>query len=252
VDRLRRFEGVLLAVNVSLACIVGKTVVEVGTFVLVSALILAALYGFNDAWDATGDRGNPRKNQRLVEAHLALRREVAIVLVAVALVSLTLALVGSGWPSALAAALILVVNALYSRVFKGVPVLDVVWCGVWGAVYAAIVTRAWPLLFVVGVMTAVCHVYQTLADREVDARNGIRTIAARTPSAVPLTLVALCAALGGALIACFEFPWPVAVSAFFPVVPYLAVHSFQVGWLLTKAYFGVLWLLVLSAYYATH
>ncbi|GIW45067.1 MAG: hypothetical protein KatS3mg077_2349 [Candidatus Binatia bacterium] len=252
VDRLRRFEGVLLAINVSLAFLLGKTVVEVGTFVLVSALILAALYGFNDAWDATGDRGNPRKNQELVAAHLALRKEVAIALVVIAVACVGLALAGSGWPAALAVVVILIVNGAYSGVFKGVPVVDVVWCGFWGAAYASIVTRDWSLLCVVGIMTAVCHVYQTLADREVDVRNGIRTIAAGTPGAVPVTLLGLCMLLAVVLVAALEIPGLAAISAFFPIVPYLTVPKFQVGWLLTKAYFGVLWLVVLGAYYATH
>ncbi len=248
VDRLRRLEGALLAVNVSWLAVGEPHPGEATALVLASLLVLTALYGFNDSWDAAGDTNNPRKNRWLAEAHLAYRKQVALVLLWLSSGSLLFAWVGGGLPSAFAVAAVLAVNALYSFSLKGVPLLDVVWCGLWGATYAAIVRPPWPLLAVVGLMTAVCHVYQTASDREVDARNGVRTSAAAAPQAVPLVLAACCTLLALMSKSFFGAHWAVAASAFLPLLPHFVCSNPQTGWLLTKAYFAVLWVALLREF----
>lgn len=246
VDRLRRLEGALLAVNLSLIALAGGGVLGAALLAVVSALTLTFLYAYNDFWDAEDDRLNPRKNQRLVEIYLAGRACIAALLAALFFCCASLAYLAGGSASLLAVTAVAAINAAYSRAIKGMPLLDVAWCGLWGASYAWIVQPPWPLVVVVGLMTSVCHVYQTLADREVDQRNGVGTIAAATPQAVPLALAALCAALAAVLLLWFEFPWTAALSAFAPLLPYYAVASRPAGWLLAKAYFGALWLALLS------
>jgi 4-hydroxybenzoate polyprenyltransferase len=228
--RLRRGEGALLAVNLSLVARQATTVADAIAPALVSLLTIAAMYAFNDLYDAPTDRNNPKKDR-------------AVVLVASVLtVALALALVGDG--AAIAVAGVMFVNLVYSTALKGVPVVDVVWCGLWGGLYAAVVGAPTPLLVVVGLMTAVCHLFQALDDRLADAEVGIETTAVRSPVLARNVLIALSLLLSLAL-------WPVlgvaAVTAFTPLAIFFTVGKASSGWLLTKLYFGILWLSLVGA-----
>src|SRR5207244_9763596 len=86
---------------------------------------------------------------------------------------------------------VIIVNLLYSIVFKGVPVADVAWVWLWGALYASIVGGPPRLLVLVGLMTAVCHLFQALDDRVPDAASGIRTTAVRSPALARNVLIVL-------------------------------------------------------------
>jgi 4-hydroxybenzoate polyprenyltransferase len=138
----------------------------------------------------------------------------------------------------------MVVNVVYSTLLKGVPAVDVVVCGLWGAFYAAIVDPSPALMMLVGLMTAVCHLYQTLDDRVPDAANGIMTTAVRSAALSRNVLVALSALLFLALSPILGNPG--ALTAFIPLAIFFACDSPRIGWLLTKAYFGVMWLCVLE------
>jgi 4-hydroxybenzoate polyprenyltransferase len=138
----------------------------------------------------------------------------------------------------------MVVNVVYSTLLKGVPVVDVVWCGLWGALYAGIVAPAPSLLLLVGLMTAVCHLYQALDDRAADAANAITTTAVRSAALSRNVLVGLSALLFVALRPALGGPW--ALTAFTPLAIFFACDRPHVGWLLTKLYFGVMWLAVLG------
>jgi len=143
---------------------------------------------------------------------------------------------------------VMVVNLVYSTILKGVPVVDVVWCGIWGALYAAIVEPSPWLVGIVGLMTAVCHLYQALDDRVTDAANAITTTAVRSATLSRNVLVALSACLAIALAPALGGLW--ALSAFTPLAIYFACDRAHVGWLLTKGYFGVMWLAVLGSIHA--
>ncbi|MCX8072306.1 MAG: UbiA family prenyltransferase [Candidatus Binatia bacterium] len=245
-ERIKRFEGALLAINLSLLAVASGTLAAKAQLAALSVLTLAALYGFNDFWDAKADIHNPRKQRWLVELYLAQRTATAAALVGLHLLCALLALTAGGTSLLLAVVALFAVNVSYSLVLKGVPVVDVIWCGIWGATYTAMIGTGSEILVLVGIMTAVCHVYQTLVDRSVDARNGIGTIAARTATAVPITLLVLCGFLAVVLSGYFQLPWGGALSAFTPVAPYYLVASRNAAWLLTKVYFGGLWLVILS------
>jgi 4-hydroxybenzoate polyprenyltransferase len=242
--RLRRGEGALLAVNLSLVARQATTVADAIAPALVSLLTIAAMYAFNDLYDAPTDRNNPKKDRAVVAAYATHRRVggIAILVASVLTVALALALVGDG--AAIAVAGVMFVNLVYSTALKGVPVVDVVWCGLWGGLYAAVVGAPTPLLVVVGLMTAVCHLFQALDDRLADAEVGIETTAVRSPVLARNVLIALSLLLSLAL-------WPVlgvaAVTAFTPLAIFFTVGKASSGWLLTKLYFGILWLSLVGA-----
>lgn len=240
--RIRRGEGALLAVNFSLVASIGHAPVVAGT--LVSLLAIALMYAFNDLWDAPTDASNPKKDRTVVATYLAYRRAaaLAILVLHVLTIGLSLALLGTASTTALVGTM--VVNVVYSTRLKGVPTVDVIVCGLWGAFYAAIVDPSAALMTLVGLMTAVCHLYQTLDDREPDAANGIMTTAVRSAALSRNVLVVLSALLFLALRPVLGTT--AALSAFIPLAIFFACDSPRIGWLLTKAYFGVMWLSVLE------
>lgn len=248
-DRLRRLEGAVLAVNVSLLVIAPLEQWQKLGLLFASGLTLVVLYAFNDFWDAEADRHNPRKNQALVDLHCRQRGAILFTLAFAATVAVLLALLAVGPTAAAAVVGVMAINVAYSAVLKGVPVVDVGWCALWGGTFAAITLAPVKLLVVVGLMTAVCHVYQTLADREVDAANGVATIAVRSPRLVPVTLAALCTLLAVAFAS--NGHWVLALTTFTPLLPYFLISSRTVGWLSTKAYFGIVWILLLAELHET-
>jgi 4-hydroxybenzoate polyprenyltransferase len=243
--RLRRGEGALLAVNLSLIAATGGSAAQA----LVSVLAIVAMYAFNDLHDAPTDWNNPKKDRTLVAAWVEHRRTGLRAILALKALTLAVALTTLGPRPTAALAGVMTVNVVYSVALKGVPVADVAWVWVWGALYAAVVGASPSLLVVVGLMTAVCHLFQALDDRVPDAANGIRTTAVRSPALSRNVLTAVSLLLFIALRA--PFGTVVALTAFTPLVIFFLVSKPATGWLLTKAYFAVMWLSLLGVAGAT-
>ncbi len=93
-------------------------------------------------------------------------------------------------------------------------------------------------------MTAVCHLYQALDDRDPDAANGIVTTAVRSTRLSAGVLAVLVVLLGMALRA--PLGGAAALTALTPLVLFFVCRTARTGWLLTKAYFGIVWLAVLG------
>ncbi|MCW5892005.1 MAG: UbiA family prenyltransferase [bacterium] len=242
--RVRRGEGALLAINLSLIATRATDAAQAVAAALVSLLVIAAMYAVNDLWDAPADATNPKKDPALVAVYLERRALAVWSVLGLKTLTLLFAAATLGPAPSLAVAATMLVNVVYSAALKGVPVLDVVWCGVWGAAYAAITGASPTLLVVVGLMTAVCHLYQALDDRAADAASAITTTAVRSRALSVLVLGVLVALLGVALRPALGLPG--AVSAATPLAVHLLVPSARIGWLATKAYFGVVWLCLLG------
>lgn len=245
--RIRRGEGALLAVNLSLIAVQAAAMPQVLAELAVSLLVLGLMYALNDLWDAPTDVNNPKKDPALIGVYLAQRRRGALAIVALKLATLALAAVTLGPRAALAVAAVMTVNVVYSTLLKGVPVIDVAWCGLWGALYAAIVSTDARLVIFVGLMTAVCHLYQTLDDRVSDAANGITTTAVRSRTLSTAVLIVLSAAVVLALRDPFGL-W--ALTGLLPLALYFAARRPLTGWILTKVYFGAAWLALLGLAHA--
>jgi 4-hydroxybenzoate polyprenyltransferase len=242
--RMRMGEGVLLAINVSLAWQRAAAFGDLVATSIVSTLTLGLMYAFNDAYDAAGDRHNPKKDQRVVSTYLdhALASYTAIFLGKA--LTLVVAYLACSPLVAVAVAVSFAVNLVYSTMLKGVPVVDVAWCGVWGAAYAAIAQPTLQLLLLVGVMTAICHLYQALGDRSADAENRITTTAVFSRGLSIGVLFALSSLLVPLLVGPLG---PVgACSAFVPFALLFLVKDSHTAWLATKAYFGIAWVFVLE------
>lgn len=236
-------EGVLIAINVSILLQRRVGILEFIAGALVSTLALAVMYAFNDAYDAVTDQHNPKKDQRLVSVYIDYRAVCYGMIFAAKALTLALGWLLLGPGAAAAVGAVLFINFVYSTRLKGVPIVDVVWCGFWGAAYAAIVGPSRDLVILAGLMTAVCHLYQALGDRSTDAENRITTTAVFSPRLSAMVLFTLSALVYVMLRA--PLGELLAFSAFIPFALFYLVRSSHLAWILTKAYYGAAWILVL-------
>jgi 4-hydroxybenzoate polyprenyltransferase len=248
--RIRRGEGALLAINLSLILLslIVHAAPDLARGVMqaaVSTLAILVMYAFNDLYDAPVDWNNPKKDRRLIATWIAHRRAGVMMTSVLMVVTLALAFAVLGARPAAAVAAVMVVNVVYSTRLKGVPVADVLAVWVWGALYAAIVGASVALAFLVGLMTGICHLFQALDDRAPDAANGIETTAVRSAVLARDVLIGLSLVLGATLYGPLGIVG--AASAFVPLAIFFMVADAGAGWLLTKGYFAVVWLAVLGA-----
>jgi 4-hydroxybenzoate polyprenyltransferase len=246
VNRFRRGEGLLLAVSLSVGLAARPDLPTFLAQALVSAVVMALLYLLNDVYDCRQDLTDPGKDQTLVRFYVQRRGPLlrALAVEHVAAVLLAAALLGVR--SATAVAVVLAVNVAYSTVLKGRAVVDVVWVAVWGAACAAVPGVVVPasLLALVGIMTSICHVFQITRDRPIDDVNRIRTSAVAAGWLPGLQLAIACGAMGLVL---GHLLGPVAaLSAATPLALRLSLKSNQAAWMLSKAYYGAVWLLALG------
>jgi 4-hydroxybenzoate polyprenyltransferase len=242
--RIRRGEGALLAINFSLVAYLGTGHQDGFASALVSVLAIGVMYAFNDLYDAPTDANNPKKDRALIATYLEHRRTCALAILAITVGSIAFAGAMLGARACLAVTAAMIANVVYSMALKGMSVVDVAWCGLWGALYATIVTSSPWLLVLVALMTAVCHLYQALDDRAADAANAIVTTAVRSVTLSRDVLVVLCALLFVVLRVPLGSVW--ALTAFVPLGLFWACRDPRAGWLLTKLYFGIVWLYVLG------
>lgn len=244
--RLQRAEGVLLAINASIILTHPSSPLRMLLQLAVSAGVLAMLYAYNDVYDCEADLENPKKDRELVQLLILHRARIVRLLIGLSIAIVAFALVALGTLSAAASAAALGINVVYSHFFKHMVVIDVVWVGLCGATY--ILTPGIPLdvaiVLLVGLMTAVSHVFQTLGDRTVDEGNAVKTTAVVSPALATALLVAFCAVTAWVVARWFG---PIAAStAFAPLLAHLVLRDAERAWLVAKAYFAILWLALLG------
>jgi len=99
----------------------------------------------------------------------------------------------------------------------------------------------------VALMTAICHMYQALGDRAADAANGVVTTAVRSTMLSTVVLFGLSFLFF--MVSRDQLGGPVALTAFAPALFHLVVEP-HTGWLLSKVYFGIVWLYALGFFHA--
>lgn len=246
VNRFPRGEGLLLAVCLSIAFAARPDAATFWAQVLVSTVVMALLYLLNDVYDCRQDLNDPGKDQALVRFYVPRRSSLLglVALESAGAVLLAVALLGAR--SGIAVATVLLVNVAYSTVLKGRAVVDVLCVAVWGAAIAAVPGVAVPLslLALVGIMTSICHIFQITRDRSIDDVNRIRTSAVAASWLPGAQLAIACGAMG--LVLGDLLGPAAAATAATPLVLRLALRSNQTAWLLSKAYYAVIWLVALG------
>lgn len=244
VVRLRTAEGALLAIIASLLWLEhARPWAAILQFVLCT-LVMAQMYAHNDIVDARADLDNPRKGVRL--ATLLVTHEVFFrrASTAAALVlTLVMGLTVDGRTASSAVA-VMALNSAYSRWLKSVPIVDVVTVGIWGGLFAGLVTRRVGLLVGVALMTAISHVFQTLLDRHADQRAAISTTGTRAIGLSLAVIATLSVALGmWALPRAGGFAASLVVA---PVAAVVLMPRAGPAWLVAKCAFAAIWMTVLA------
>lgn len=245
--RLRRGEGVLLAVNASIVLSARPDPATLLAQALVSTAVLALLYLLNDVYDCPKDLNDPGKDQVFVRFCIRHRGLLFRLLALEHAGTAMLALALLGPRSAAAVTVVFLVNFAYSAALKGRAAVDVPWVALWGACYAMVPGVPLPLSVValVGVMTSICHVFQITRDLPFDHANRVRTSAVAVRWLPLAQLAAGCLAMA---ILLGDLLGPAAAaSAAVPLLLRVALRSNQAAWLLSKAYYGLIWLWVLEA-----
>ena len=247
VNRLWRGEGALLAVNISIALAGRPDPRTLAASVAVSTAVLALLYMLNDVFDCHQDLHDAGKDQVFVRFCIRHRGLLLRLLAVEHVATVGLALVLLGPRSAAAVAAVFLVNLAYSATLKGRAAVDVPWVALWGACYAMVPGVPLPLTVValVGVMTSICHIFQITRDQPFDIVNRIRTSAVAVPW-LPIAQLAASCLLMGLLLYALLGP-AAALSAAVPILLRLTLRSNQAAWMLSKAYYGLIWLAVLGA-----
>lgn len=236
--RILRGEGGLLIVNWSLA-FTSNPALEATVLAVASLLCLCGLYLFNDLVDAREDLENPKKDHRLAE--LYVRERSLFLLLWFAITTLAIALAGLiRATSAIAMVTVVAVNVAYSLRFKRLPVVDIVWVGLWGCAFGAIVSDSPAWLAMIGAMTAACHIYQASEDREVDRRHGLRTSATLPWAVLSAIQVALSLILAGAAWHIVGDRIALTLLAF-PFYWFFWRRSVRIAWIVAKVHFTIVW-----------
>jgi hypothetical protein len=143
-----------------------------------------------------------------------------------------------------AASAAFLLNVAYSRRLEGVPLLDVACVGAIGAAFLGVVAAPLPACLVVGLMTGMSHVFQTLVDRPVDLAGACRTSAVWSARAAAGLLATGGIALGAVVAPTLGAG---AVSALAPLAVHEIVGEPRRAWLLSKLCLAALWVALLGA-----
>lgn len=249
--RFKKAEGVLIAVNA--AVIVAAGIDNPGQIILAltfSTLTLGQLYAFNDIYDAKRDANDPDKSTGFWSAILPKRDSFLIAIIFWALV---LVVTGFSFDFRLGwyCLLMIFINTLYSTLFKGVPIVDIIWVALWGGwfVLLSLVEPRVELLLVIGLMTAISHIWQTFRDLLSDLQNKISTVAVFSKPLAFFILGVLCALLAYVVGLLTNILF--AGLCFLPIIIYIFIREAKKVWIISKAIFAIIFVKVLISLYAS-
>lgn len=236
-QRLKRGEGALLGVAFMLL-VAEASLNQQGVFFLLAATwLLTCLYGFNDWRDAECDLTNPKKNQVVVGYFLQYQRLGLLLNLLLTASAIVLVFWSASGREALLAVCISVVNVAYSLKLKTLPLIDVLSVGMWGGLFTALFSNVLAICILIGLFTAVSHVFQAETDRDVDKRQHVNTIAT-TFAPAPSLIVGLCTFASLPILATrLAIPW--LVFALAPLLLRGLNFKPQMTWLCVKATYAV-------------
>ena len=238
--RIRLGEGGLVGMATWAAAWQTADPLRTASVLVVTTVLLAALYLYNDVSDRGVDSYNPAK---IAEHRAPLSRRpgvfFAVALAAHALVCAA-AWVLLGPFAAACGVLLLALNPLYSSVAKRVPGLDVVVVGVMGAAVVGFATTSASLLQIAAAMTGISHAFQTRDDTTADRAAGVHSSATAAPFAREAIWLALCAAFAWTVFARLGAPW--AASAVIPYALLSRSRDASRAWAIARVYFTVVWI----------
>ncbi len=237
--RVRLGEGGLIGMATWVAAWQTRDVVATAGIFALTALLLAAVYLYNDVSDRAIDSYNPAK---VPEHRLPLvRHPGAFFAVSLALHA---GVCGAAWwllgPwAATCAASLLLMNPLYSRFAKRLPGVDVALVGMMGAAVVGLATAAPDLLAIAGAMTAISHAFQTRGDASADRAAGIRSSATVPARMREVIWLLTCALFAGTVAVRLGVGWAATAALPYFLLSRGADTNRAWGW--ARVYFAVVW-----------
>jgi 4-hydroxybenzoate polyprenyltransferase len=239
-QRTRLGEGGLIGMATWVAAWQSRDVATTLAVFGLTAILLTALYLFNDVSDRTIDAYNPKKvpqhRQPLLERP-GLFRNIALGVHGVTCVA-AWALLGA-W-AAICTMSLLVLNPFYSWIGKRVPGLDVLLVGAMGGAVVGLATRSPKLLLLAAAMTGVSHAFQLQVDVDADRAAGVCNSA--TTSARVRTVVWIAVVLWVAVAIYVQLGLPWALSAVIPCLLLTRGNRPGTDWNWARVYFAVVWI----------
>ncbi|MBT6433135.1 MAG: hypothetical protein HOK28_08600 [Deltaproteobacteria bacterium] len=247
-QRIKRQEGALLGIVVSMLFFAGRGLADMTGLTIVTLVTLSTLYFFNDLTDCVADQSNPRKDSPYVDT---LNDHRAIFWAVLGFQKLAVLIVTAflyGPEFAYVVGTTFAVNIAYSLKIKGTPGVDVLWVGLWGAVIAGLggLNHPWETYTIVGVMTAISHIYQVRIDAPVDQAHNVQTSAVVSLRLTEIQIVSLCLLLAW-LIGTTTTMW-LGITALIPWFLGKYLNSGR-SWVFARYYFGIIWLCHLESTY---
>ncbi len=246
-QRLKRQEGALLGIVASILFFTGASSHELLLRTGITLAALSTLYFFNDLTDCIEDQNNPRKDQDYITTLVENRRFCWTCLLLQKSTILGFALYSST-ELALVVISVFFTNGAYSLKLKGIPHVDVIWVGLWGAAITAMAGLQQPLtsFVLVGIMTAISHIYQVRLDVAVDTAHNVQTSAVFSHRTTEVQIIGLCLGLA-AILSQTNIPW-LAATVIAPWILGKYLNSNR-AWVLARYYFGIIWLCYLESVY---
>jgi 4-hydroxybenzoate polyprenyltransferase len=238
-QRLRLGEGGLIGMATWAAACESRDPFTTAAVLVATTLLLAAIYLFNDVSDRWIDAHNPKKHAAHREALVRQPRLFLCIAVAMHLAIAAFAWRLLGPWAGICAALLLVLNPLYSAVVKGIPGLDVLLVGTMGGAVVGVASSSSGLIALAGAMTGISHAFQTRVDFSADRSAGISTSATAPLSIRGGIWLALFAAL--ASIVYLRLGLAGALSAALPYALLTSSIDAHRAWAWARLYFGAVW-----------
>lgn len=249
--RIRLGEGGITLFNVTHTWFATHNFVQTIIVLIISILVLCALYSFNDYWDRKADMLNPKKDQKfvlLINQNSNVFLFINFILKTVLLIAVYLTW---GYWQLIFLFLLFVVNIIYSVKVKSIPIADIAIVCVWGAAITLFVpTIDIELSIIAGIMTGIAHIYQMRSDKDIDAQNNVTTSISRFPKWAFFQQLVLCLVLG-VIFFFFNQSLFMIASALTPFLLYVFIHRNEQAWFYSRAYFAVAWIILLFNKYGS-
>ncbi len=214
----------------------------------ISAIVMCALYGLNDYKDRQADMLNPKKDTSFVASIIQHKNLFLFANISISILPILLSLVWFSYEKSVLILLLLIVNWLYSYKFKAIPGIDIIAVIIWGGLFISIAGEInLQFFFIVGIMTGIAHIYQTMTDKDADSKAAIRTTVVALPQLHTAIIFFYCFLLGALLYIYINWMW--AISCLIPLAVYMITRNISLSWYVSRFYFLICWAQLLKLQY---
>jgi len=239
--RLQKKEGGLLLYGALYVYLTSSSLLLVLANILLFTATSLILYSFNDFSDRFGDIKNPKKNKEFTKQLIEHPEIFTISHISFLVLTSIFAFYTFGNDKLFIFGLVILTNAIYCKLLKGIPIFDLLIILICGGLYVFLATTPnYQLAITAGIMTGMPHLFQMLIDIKADRKARVKTTVVRFPNSILVTTTALCLALATSFLV-FKLPYlalasPLSISIIF--LPF----STPTKWMITRVYLTLMWL----------